>query len=121
MSAARKKKSRLRGLTLMLMALIGGAAGGSGGLLYQRYLGFADTAMTGIEDGEMLVVASGDTLPKVLRKLRALGVESRDFEWRALARQTGTAGKIQIGECKREPDVKPRELLAGMRGGQVLR
>ena len=120
MSAARKKKSRLGVLTLMFMALIAVAAGGSGVLLYQRYLGFADTAMTGIEDGEMLVVASGDTLPKVLRKLRALGVESRDFEWRALARQTGTAGKIQIGEYALEPGMTPRELLTRMRDGKVL-
>ncbi len=120
MSPTRKKKSRLGMLALLFLSLIVVAVGAFGFLAYQRYLGFADAAMTGIEDGETLIVGPGDTLPKVLRKLRALGVESHDFEWRALARQMGTAGKIQIGEYALEPDMTPRELLARMRDGKVV-
>jgi UPF0755 protein len=119
-SAARKKKSRLGILALLFLALIAVAVGAFGFLAYQRYLGFADASMTGIDDGETLIVASGDTLPKVLRKLRALGIETRDFEWRALARQMGTAGRIQIGEYALEPGMTPRELLARMRDGKVV-
>jgi UPF0755 protein len=119
-SPARKKKSRLGMLALLFLALVAVAVGAFGFLAYQRYLGFADTAMTGIEDGETLIVAPGDSLPKVLRKLRALGVESRDFEWRALAKQMGTAGKIQVGEYALAPGMTPRELLARMRDGKVV-
>ncbi len=120
MSPARKKKSRLGLLALLCLALIVVAVGAFGLLAYQRYLGFADAAMDGIDDGETLVVSSGDTLPKVLRKLRALGVETRDLEWRALARQMGAAGKIQIGEYALAPGMTPRELLSRMRDGKVV-
>ena len=120
MSAARKKKSRLGVLALLFLALIAVAVGAFGFLAYQRYLGFADAPMTGIDDGETLIVASGDSLPKVLRKLRALGIETRDFEWRALAKQMGTAGRIQIGEYALQPGMSPRELLAHMRDGKVV-
>lgn len=120
MSPARKKKSRLGVLALLLLSLIVVAVGAFGFLAYQRYLGFADAAMTGIDDGETLIVAPGDSLPKVLRKLRELGIETRDFEWRALAKQMGAAGKIQIGEYALEPGMTPRDLLVRMRDGKVL-
>ncbi len=120
MSPARKKKSRLGMLALLFLSLVVVAVGAVAVIAYQRYLGFADAAMTGIDDGETLVVDAGDTLPKVLRKLRALGVESHDFEWRALAKQMGPAGRIQIGEYALAPGMTPRELLAHMRDGKVV-
>jgi UPF0755 protein len=119
-SPARKKKPRLGMLALLFLGLVAVAVGAFGFLAYQRYLGFADAPMTGIDDGETLIVAPGDALPKVLRKLRALGIETHDFEWRALAKQMGTAGKIQIGEYALEPGMTPRELLARMRDGKVV-
>jgi UPF0755 protein len=119
-SPAHNKKSRLGVLALLLLSLIVVVAGALVFLAYQRYLGFADAAMTGIEDGETLAVDSGDSLPKVLRKLRALGIDTRDLEWRALAKQMGAAGKIQIGEYALTPGMTPRDLLMRMRDGKVM-
>lgn len=106
-------------LALLLVIVI--AAGALGFLAYQRYVGFADAPITGIDAGETLIVAPGDSLPKVLRTLRGLGIEARDLEWRALAKQMGTAGRIQVGEYALEPGMTPRDLLARMRHGKVLR
>jgi UPF0755 protein len=119
-SPTRKRKSRLGKLALLLLLLIVATAGAFAFMAYQRYQGFADTAIAGIDEGETLRVAPGDTLPKVLRKLRELGVETRSFEWRALAKQMGAAGKIQIGEYALEPGMTPRDLLARMRDGKVM-
>ncbi len=120
MSRAPRKKSRLGVLALLLLTLIVVAAGALGVVAYQRFLGFADAAIAGIEPGDSVIVAPGDSLPKVLRKLGELGIETRDLEWRALAKQMGAAGKIQIGEYALEPGMTPRDLLSRMRDGKVM-
>ncbi|MES2672296.1 MAG: endolytic transglycosylase MltG [Pseudomonadota bacterium] len=120
MSRAPRKKSRLGALALLLLTLIVVAAGALGVVAYQRFLGFADAAIAGIEPGDSVMVAPGDSLPKVLRKLGELGIETRDLEWRALAKQMGAAGKIQIGEYALEPGMTPRDLLSRMRDGKVM-
>jgi len=107
-------------LALLFLTLVVVAAGAIGIVAYQRFLGFADAAIAGIEPGDSVMVAPGDSLPKVLRKLGELGIETRDLEWRALARQMGTAGKIQIGEYALEPGMTPRDLLTRMRDGKVM-
>ncbi len=120
MSPAPRKKLRIGMLALLLLTLAVVAAGALGVVAYQRFLGFADAAIAGIEPGDSVMVASGDSLPKVLRKLGELGIETRDLEWRALARQMGAAGKIQIGEYALEPGMTPRDLLTRMRDGKVI-
>ncbi len=120
MSPAPRKKSRLGMLALLFLTLIVVAAGALGVVAYQRFLGFADAAIADIEPGDSVMVAPGDSLPKVLRKLGALGIETRDLEWRALAKQMGAAGKIQIGEYALEPGMTPRDLLSRMRDGKVM-
>lgn len=120
MSPARKKKSRLGTLALLFLLLVAVAAGAFGFLAYQRYLGFADAPIAGIEAGDTLVVEPGDSLPKVLRRLEGMGIATRKLEWRALAKQMGAAGKIQVGEYALEPGTTPRQLLAAMRDGKVL-
>ncbi len=107
-------------LALLFLTLVVVAAGAIGIVAYQRFLGFADAAIAGIEPGDSVIVASGDSLPKVLRKLGELGIETRDLEWRALAKQMGAAGKIQIGEYALEPGMTPRDLLTRMRDGKVM-
>jgi UPF0755 protein len=119
-SRAPRKKSRLGVLALLLLTLIVIATGVLGVVAYQRFLGFADAAIAGIEPGDSVMVAPGDSLPKVLRKLGELGIETRDLEWRALAKQMGAAGKIQIGEYALEPGMTPRDLLSRMRDGKVM-
>jgi UPF0755 protein len=113
-----------RRFSLLRLALLGLglallAAGAFAFLAYQRFIAFADAPISGIEQGDMLIVEPGDSLPKVLRKLRGMGVATRDLEWRALARDMGAAGKIQVGEYALEPGTTPRALLAAMRDGKV--
>ena len=113
-----------RRFSLLRLALLGFglallAAGAVAFFAYQRFLAFADTPIAGIEQGDMLVVERGDSLPKVLRRLRDMGIQTRDLEWRALAREMGAAGRIQVGEYALEPGTTPRALLAAMRDGRV--
>ena len=120
MSPAPRKKSRFGMLALLFLTLIVVTVGALGVVAYQRFLGFADAAIAGITPGDSVIVAPGDSLPKVLRKLGELGIETRDLEWRALAKQMGAAGKIQIGEYALVPGMTPRDLLSRMRDGKVM-
>ncbi len=119
MSPARKRQSRFRFFALLLLVL-GLLAAGAGFWAYQRYASFADAPMHGVQAGETFTVASGDSLPIVLRKLHALGITGTDIEWRALARELGAAGKLQVGEYALEPGMSPRQLLMRMRDGKVV-
>lgn len=105
-------------LLLVFLAVV--AAGVAGVFAYRHYQGFADAPIAGLADGDTLVVDPGDSLPKVLRKLEARGVSVRAMEWRALAKETGAAGRIQIGEYALKAGITPRELLVAMRDGKVL-
>jgi len=102
---------------LVLLALA--AAGGA--WLLQRYTGFSDRPIAGLQAGDSVVVASGDSFPGVLRKLRAAGVDQgQDLEWRALARQLDVAGSLKVGEYALAPGLTPRQLLLNMRNGKVI-
>lgn len=112
-----RKRRSFGGLVLLLLIALG-AAGLWG---WQRYTGFADAPLAGIEEGEAIVVERGDALPSVLRKLREAGVDTgQSFEWRALAKQLGAADRLQVGEYRLEPGMTPRELLVRMREGRVV-
>jgi len=101
---------------LLLAALVAG-----GWWLWQRYTGFADAPLSGLESGETMVVESGDSFATVLGKLRAAGVrEGEKLEWQLLAKQLGAAGKLQVGEYALEPGTSPRRLLLAMRDGKVI-
>ena len=103
---------------LLVLALV---AAGVVAFAWFRYSGFADRALTGIEPGETVVVERGDSLPKVVAKLRALGIDGDDLAWRTLGRDTGAAGRLQVGEYALEPGMTPRTLLEAMRDGKVIR
>ncbi|MGO1068342.1 endolytic transglycosylase MltG [Lysobacter sp. CA199] len=119
---AAKEKGRKRGCgCLIVILLLLAAVAAAGGWLWQRYEGFANAPMSGLEKGETLLVERGDSLPVVVRKLRALGVsEGQELEWRALAKQLGAAGRLQVGEYSLEPGTSPRALLLAMRDGKVI-
>ena len=103
-------------LVLVLAALAVGA------WYWTRYQGFSDAPLVGIEAGDSLVVKRGDSLDKVLRTLQAQGVDTGDrLQWQVLARQTGAAGKLQVGEYALSPDTTPNLLLQAMRDGKVVR
>ncbi|MDQ3510231.1 MAG: endolytic transglycosylase MltG [Pseudomonadota bacterium] len=102
----------------MLLLLIAGAGGW---LLWERYTGFADMPLSGIQADEQVVVKRGDSLPVVVEKLRKLGIDQgQALEWRLLARQLKADGRLQVGEYKLVPGVTPRELLLAMRDGKVI-
>lgn len=115
---SRKSGRRLGGFLFVLLLI----AAGVGAYLWQRYTSFADAPLAGLEAGESLVVERGDSLPAIVRKLREAGVHQGELvEWRALARQLGAAGKLQVGEYALEPGTSPRDLLTAMRDGKVVR
>jgi UPF0755 protein len=115
---SRKRKRRFGGLLFLVLVV---AIGAAAFWVWQRYTSFADAPMAGIETGETLLVERGDSLPVVVRKLRAAGVRAGEqIEWRALARQLGAAGRLQVGEYALEPGTSPRDLLVAMRDGKVL-
>ena len=102
-------------LLLLALAAVGGA------WLWQRYTGFSDQPIAGLQAGDSLVVASGDSFPSVLRKLRAAGVEQgEDLEWRLLARRLDVDGSLKVGEYALDPGITPRRLLLNMRNGKVI-
>ena len=115
-----KGSSRWRGLRLLfvLSALCAGAAAF---WLYDRYTGFADAPLSGIEAGETLQVQRGDSFRRVLSRLREAGVrDGHDLEWQALARQIGADARMHVGEYALEPGMSPRTLLQRMREGRVV-
>ena len=108
----------LRRVLLLLVVVAVLAAGWA----WQRHRGFADAPMAGIEAGDSVLVARGDSLDGVLRTLREAGVDPGDrLQWRLLARELGAAGRIQAGEYALDPATSPRSLLLAMRDGKVLR
>ncbi|MEM5419397.1 hypothetical protein V2W23_14315, partial [Staphylococcus gallinarum] len=89
-------------------------------LVHDRYTGFADAPLAGVQAGQTFVVERGDSFQRVLGRLREAGiVEGHELEWRALARQLGADARIQVGEYPLDPTVTPRELLVRMRDGRV--
>ncbi|MET0813742.1 MAG: endolytic transglycosylase MltG, partial [Pseudoxanthomonas sp.] len=89
--------------------------------MWQRYAGFSDQPIAGLQAGDSVVVVSGDSFPGVLRKLRAAGVEQgSDLEWRLLARRLDVDGSLKVGEYALEPEMTPRSLLLNMRNGKVI-
>lgn len=107
--------SKLAFVLLLVALAVGGA------WLWQRHAGFADTPMTGLDKGETLLVERGDSLLRVIGKLRAAGMgEGHRIQWQLLARQLGAAGKLQVGEYPLEPGMTPREILVRMRDGKVI-
>jgi len=100
---------------LVLVVLAGAVAA----WLWQDHQRFADTPLA--TEAPSVVVAPGDSLRTVLRKLREAGVSSgHDGNWLLLARQVGAAGHIKVGEYALQPPVSPRELLERMRQGKVI-
>lgn len=108
-------------MSKLIFVLLLAALATSGWWLWQRYTGFADAPLSGLEPGETLVVESGDSFAGVLAKLRTAGVhEGEKLEWQVLARQLGAAGKLQVGEYALSPGMTPRQVLLAMRDGKVI-
>jgi len=117
--SASGKRRFVIGLFFVLSALLAGLLAY---LAYARYQGFAHGPLSGIEEGETLVVERGDSFLRVLGKLREAGVrDGHRVEWQALARRLDAGGRLQVGEYALEPDMSASELLLMMREGRVIR
>ena len=104
---------------LLLLAVVALVAGM---WMWQRYQGFANAPLAGTDRGDYVLVARGDSLESVLRKLQAQGVRTGEpVQWKLLARKLGAAGKLQVGEYALEPGIDPEKLLLAMRDGKVVR
>jgi UPF0755 protein len=121
---ARKGKRKNAGggglrILFVLTALIAGAVAW---YAFDRYSGFADAPIAGLEAGDTLLIERGDSFADMLGKLHAAGATGgHDVEWRLLARQMGAAGRLQVGEYALEPGTTSRQLLQRMRDGKVVR
>src|SRR3546814_10141313 len=97
MSAPAKRRHGLRAFFILSALLAGAFAYWA----YDRYTGFVDTPVSGLEAGDTLVVERGDSFARVLQRLREEGVrEGHDLEWQLLARQLEAAGRIQGGRTE---------------------
>jgi UPF0755 protein len=111
-------RKRRSGVLVLILLLLAGAAAW---LLWERYTGFADAPLAGIETGESVLVERGDSLPVVIGKLRQIGISQGEaIEWRVLARQLDADGRLHVGEYALVPGTTARELLLAMRDGKVL-
>ncbi|HYG07007.1 MAG TPA: endolytic transglycosylase MltG [Stenotrophomonas sp.] len=100
---------------LALVLLVGGAAA----WLWYDHARFAATPMSA--QAPSVVVAPGDSVRGMLRKLREAGVDTgHDWNWLLLARQVGAAGHIKVGEYALQPALSPQQLLERMRDGRVI-
>lgn len=92
------------------------------GWYWQRYQAFSGAPLAGITANASLVVERGDNLGKVLQKLQTQHVRTGDrLLWQLLAKQTGAAGKLQVGEYALTEETSPQMLLIAMRDGKVVR
>ncbi len=92
---------------------------GAAAWLWQDHQRFADTPLAA--QAPSVVVAPGDSVRGVLRKLRQAGIDAgHDSNWLLLARQVGAAGHIKVGEYALQPPLSPRDLLTRMRDGRVI-
>src|SRR3546814_16444602 len=66
MSAPAKRRHGLRAFFVLTALLVGAFAYWA----YDRYTGFVDTPVSGLEAGDTLVVESGDSFARVLQRLR---------------------------------------------------
>src|SRR5690606_4250541 len=107
------------GLFFVVSALLAGLLAY---MAYARYQGFAHGPLSGIEEGDTLLVERGDSFLRVLDKLREAGVrDGHRTEWQLLARRLDAGGRLQVGEYALEPGMSATDLLLMMREGRVIR
>src|SRR3989304_8796594 len=79
-----------------LVVVLAAVVAGAGAWFFYQQTRFADAPIT--PTAESVVIASGDGMNSVLRKLRDAGVdEGQDTQWQLLARQLDAAGKLKGG------------------------
>ena len=107
------------GLLFVFTALLAGALAW---LAWDRWQGFAHGPLSGIDEGQTVMVERGDSFLRVLGKLREAGIsDGHRLEWQLLARRLDAGGRLQVGEYELDPGMSASELLVKMREGRVIR
>ena len=113
------KRRRAIGLLFVLSALLAGVLAY---LAWNHHQGFAHGPLSGIEEGDTVLVERGDSFLRVLEKLREAGIsDGHRIEWQLLARRLDAGGRLQVGEYGLEPGMSASALLLKMREGRVIR
>src|SRR2546427_5450850 len=91
-----------------LVVVLAAVVAGVGAWFFYQQTRFADAPIT--PTAESVVIASGDGMNSVLRKLRDAGVdEGQDTQWQLLARQLDAAGKLKVGEYALSGELRSEE------------
>jgi UPF0755 protein len=105
---------RLVGLLLVLSV----AAGGAG---YAAYSNFREAPLNVPDDGVVVEVERGSSLTRIVDGFaRANLSDARPEFWRVLAWQLGGADRLHAGEYQVTPGMRPGDLLALLRRGEVI-
>ena len=110
-----------RGLIWLLRVLVVGLVAVAAGLVWAgiRYAEFANQPLLDGAAHRDIVIERGTSYTGMVAQLRRAGITDADWQWRVLGLVHGTA--IQAGEYRIASGLKPRDLLARMRAGEVLR
>jgi UPF0755 protein len=83
---------------------------------------FSATPLNVATQGDSIDISRGSSFKNIVSELRQRNLSSASpFYWRLLAEQMHVAGKLHAGEYALQPGITPRQLLADMAAGKVLR
>lgn len=91
----------------------------SAALAWSRYQTFLQQPLTISAAGRVLLIDPGMTGQAVIARLHRLGLSGDDWQWRWLMRTEPVL--IKAGEYRLEAGTRPRELLALLASGNVIR
>src|SRR3546814_18169217 len=117
MSAPGKRRHGLRAFFVLSALLVGAFAYWA----YDRYTGFVDTPVSGLEAGDTLVVERGDSFARVLRRLREEGVRAgHETECQLLARPHQADGSNHVRVFLLETRHPPHHPMGYMPYAKIL-
>lgn len=104
---------------LVLIVLLAAAALVYGWIDFNR---FSTTPLNVATQGDSIDISRGSSFKGIVGELRQRKLSAGSpLYWRLLAEQMHVAGKLHAGEYALEPGITPRQLLANMAAGRVLR
>ena len=104
-------------LLLVIVVLAAVAAA----LAWSDYRRFGATPLA-LDEPQVFIVERGDSLRAVVNRLARAGLtpEWRSYWWQALAWQTGTLRRLQVGEYSLQPGLDPAGMLQLLASGRVI-